>query len=61
MKHNGRKKSCEYALLTFTALSASIQLFLQCLKRLVQILDDVVDVLRTDGETDRVLLDALVR
>ena len=34
-------------------------LFQSC-KSTLQILDDIVDVLSTDGETDRVLLDALI-
>ena len=37
-----------------------LNFLLNCLKCLIQILDDIVDVLGTDGKTDRVWLDSLI-
>ena len=44
----------------FYILFYFVSFLLNCLKCLIQILDDIVDMLGTNGQTDGVLLNALI-
>ena len=59
-KHVCFFKHASFFCMLFYILFYFVSFLLNCLKCLIQILDDIVDVLSTDGETDRVLLDALI-
>ena len=45
----------------FYILFCFVSFLLNCLKCLIQILDDIVDVLGTDGKTDGVWFDSLIQ
>lgn len=45
----------------FYILFYFVSFLLNCLKCLIQILDDIVDVLGTDGKTDGVWFDSLIQ
>ena len=58
-----RDDSCQAFIVPYHSVKAvdySCNYLFQSCKSSLQILDDIVDMLSTDGKTDRVLLDALI-